>query len=143
MGEFTSGFFIGDQPTNGRVLVVDDEADVRKVVRMTLQKAGYDVLEAENGEKAIETINSGENRLLLDVLICDIRMPKINGVEAIDYFRRAYPHVSLIVLTGYPDTSMAVSFMRQGVDYLIKPVEAQKLIAAVAEAMDRRNLARV
>jgi FixJ family two-component response regulator len=47
------------------------------------------------------------------------------------------------VLTGYPDTSMAVSFMRQGVDYLIKPVEAQKLIAAVAEAMDRRNLARV
>ena len=59
MGEFTSGFFMGDQTTNGRVLVVDDEADVRKVVRMTLQKAGYDVLEAENGEKAIETINSG------------------------------------------------------------------------------------
>ena len=53
MGEFTSGFFMGDQTTNGRVLVVDDEADVRKVVRMTLQKAGYDVLEAENGEKLL------------------------------------------------------------------------------------------
>ena len=73
MGEFTSGFFMGNAATNGRVLVVDDEADVRKVVRMTLQKAGYDVLEAENGEKAIEAINAGENRLLLDILICDIR----------------------------------------------------------------------
>ena len=51
MAEFTSGFFMGDQATNGRVLIVDDEADIRKVVRMTLQKAGYDVLEAENGEK--------------------------------------------------------------------------------------------
>ena len=51
MSEFKSGFFIGDESCNGRVLVVDDEADIRKVVRMTLQKAGYDVLEAENGEE--------------------------------------------------------------------------------------------
>lgn len=82
MGEFKSGFFMSESACNGRVLVVDDEPDIRKVVRMTLQKAGYEVLEAENGEKAIETINSGENRLLLDVLICDIRMPKINGVRS-------------------------------------------------------------
>src|SRR6188474_1750675 len=113
---------------HGRVLVVDDEADVRKVVRMTLQKAGYDVLEAENGEKAIETINSGENRLLLDILICDIRMPKINGVEAIAYFRANYPRVPVIVLTGFPDADMATSMLRQGVvDYLVKPVEGEKL----------------
>ena len=126
MGEFTSGFFMGDQATNGRVLIVDDEADIRKVVRMTLQKAGYDVLEAENGEKAIETINAGENRLLLDVVICDIRMPKINGVEAIAYFRSNYPRVPIIVLTGFPDTDMATSMLRQGVvDYLVKPVEGE------------------
>ena len=81
---------------------VDDEPDIRKVVRMTLQKAGYDVLEAENGEKAIETINYGENRLLLDVIICDIRMPKVNGIEAIAYFRQNYTRVPLIVLTGFP-----------------------------------------
>ena len=80
MGEFRSGFFMSDSPCNGRLMVVDDEPDIRKVVRMTLQKAGYEVLEAENGEKAIETINTGENRLLLDVIICDIRMPKINWV---------------------------------------------------------------
>ncbi|HSA85201.1 MAG TPA: response regulator [Nitrospira sp.] len=143
MTSYKSDMWFGARTGNGRVLVVDDEPLVRNVVRMTLEKAGYEVLEAENGEKAIKAINADENPLVLDLVICDIRMPKINGVEAIDYFRREYPHVSLIVLTGYPDTNMAVSFMRQGVDYLIKPVEAQKLIAAVAEAMDRRNLARV
>jgi len=140
--EFTSGFFMPDHATNGRILVVDDEADIRKVVRMTLQKAGYDVLEAENGEKAIETINAGENRLLLDVVICDIRMPKINGVEAIGYFRKNYPRVPLIVLTGFPDTDMATSLLRQGVvDYLVKPVEGEKLRDAVARAMGQRELA--
>ncbi len=142
MGEFNSGFFMGDSTSNGRVLIVDDESDIRKVVRMTLQKAGYEVLEAENGEKAIETINAGENRLLLDVVICDIRMPKINGVEAIAYFRTNYPRVPLIVLTGFPDTDMATSFLRQGVvDYLVKPVEGDKLRDAVARAMEQRELA--
>ena len=144
MAEFTSGFFMGGNTTNGRVLVVDDEPDIRKVVRLSLQKAGYEVIEAENGEKAIEAINQGENRLLLDVVICDIRMPKINGVEAIAYFRANYPRVPLIVLTGFPDTDMATSLLRQGVvDYLVKPVEGEKLREAVGRAMDQRELARL
>jgi two-component system, chemotaxis family, chemotaxis protein CheY len=144
MTMYRSDLWFGALTGNGRVLVVDDEPLVRQVVRMTLEKAGYDVLEAENGEKAIEAINENENPLVLDVVICDIRMPKINGVEAIEYFQRQYPHVPLIVLTGYPDTNMAVSFMRHGVvDYLVKPVDAERLKAAVMEAMDQRNLARV
>jgi DNA-binding NtrC family response regulator len=53
---------------NGRVLVVDDEPLVRKVARMTLEKAGYDLLEAENGERASEAINSNENPLVLDIV---------------------------------------------------------------------------
>ena len=142
MSEFKSGFFVGGDACNGRVLIVDDEPDIRKVVRMTLQKGGYDVLEAENGEKAIETINTGENRLLLDIIVCDIRMPKVNGIEAIAYFRKNYPRVPLIVLTGFPDTDMATSLLRQGVvDYLVKPVEGEKLKAAVARAMEQRELA--
>jgi len=124
------------------VLVVDDEPDIRTVVRLSLQKAGYEVLEAENGDKAIETINSGENCLLLDVVICDIRMPKINGIEAIAYFRSNYPRVPLVVLTGFPDTDMAASLFRQGiVDYLVKPVESEQLRASVARAMGQRELA--
>src|SRR5512145_2879182 len=144
MSEFKSGFFVGGEACEGRVLVVDDEPDIRKVVKMTLQKAGYEVLEAENGEKAIEIINYGENRLLLDVVICDIRMPKVNGVEAIAYFRSNYPRVPLIVLTGFPDTDMATSFLRQGVvDYLVKPIEGEKLRAAVARAIEQRELAKL
>jgi two-component system, chemotaxis family, chemotaxis protein CheY len=144
MSDFKSGFFIGGEACEGRVLVVDDEPDIRKVVKMTLQKAGYEVLEAENGEKAIEVINYGENRLLLDVVICDIRMPKINGADAIAYFRSHYPRVPLIVLTGFPDTDMATSFLRQGVvDYLVKPVEGEKLRAAVARALEQRQLAQL
>ena len=142
MIEYKSDLLFGALTGNGRVLVVDDEPSVRTVVRMTLEKAGYDVLEAENGEKAIEAINTGENRLVLDTVICDIRMPKINGIQAIDYFQRVYPHVPLIVLTAYPETGMAVSFMRNGAsDYLVKPVEAEKLKAAVAKAMERRQVA--
>jgi two-component system chemotaxis response regulator CheY len=56
MTEFKSGFFIGGEACNGRVLVVDDEPDIRTVVRLSLQKADYEVLEAENGENAIEAI---------------------------------------------------------------------------------------
>ena len=74
-------------------------------------------------------------------MICDIRMPKINGVQAIEYFNKQFPHVPIIVLTAYPEAEMAVSFMRSGVvDYLVKPVEAQKLTAAVKRAMEQRQL---
>ena len=139
MTEKTAGMF--DHGTsNGRVLIVDDEPDVRKVVRMTLEKVGYDVLEAEDGEKAIATLSEGENNLLLDVIISDIRMPNINGVEAIKYFQQEYPSKQLIVLTGFPDMDMATSFLKKGiVDYLVKPVEAEKLRASVAKAMEQRH----
>jgi len=144
MAEYKSDFLFGASAGNGRVMIVDDEPDIRKVVRMTLQKAGYDVLEAEDGEKAIEVINTGENRLMLDVIICDIRMPKINGVEAIAYFRKEYPRVPVVVLTGFPDVNMATSFLNDGVvDYLVKPVEGEKLKASVAKAMDQRDIARL
>jgi two-component system chemotaxis response regulator CheY len=87
-------------------------------------------------------INEGENRLLLDVIVCDIRMPRVNGIEAIAYLRQNYPRVPLIVLTGFPDTDMATSLLRQGVvDYLVKPVEGERLKASVARAMEQRELA--
>ena len=142
MTEYKSDLLFGALTGNGRILVIDDEPSVRTVVRMTLEKAGYDVLEAEDGEQAIEAINTGENRLVVDAVICDIRMPKINGIEAIDYFQREYPHVPLVILTGYPETEMAVSFLRKGVaDYLVKPVDAERLKDAVEKAMERRHVA--
>jgi two-component system chemotaxis response regulator CheY len=142
MPEYKSDLLFGARTGNGRVLVVDDEPSVRTIVRLLLEKAGYDVLEAADGEAAIEALNAGENRLVLDVVICDIRMPKINGIQAIEYFQREYPHVPVIVLTAYPETKMAVSFMRNGLtDYLVKPVDAQKLRGAVERAMEQRQMA--
>jgi two-component system chemotaxis response regulator CheY len=142
MAEYKSDIFFGACTGNGRILVVDDESSIRIVIRRMLEKAGYDVLEAENGEAAIEAINTGENRLMLDAVICDIRMPKVNGLDAITYFRHEYPHVPLIVLTGYPDTEIAISCMRHGVvDYLVKPVDGKRLKVAVETAMEQRAMA--
>lgn len=118
----------------GRILVVDDEADVRKVVHLTLKRAGYEVVEAEDGEQAIERIRAGDNPLMVDAIICDIHMPKVNGTEAIAYFRSQFPSVPIVVLTGQPDLAGATSLLKQGVaDYLVKPVEPAKLTAVVAK----------
>jgi len=142
----TSGadFLFGMKTGKGLVLVMDDEPDIRTAVRMMLAKGGYSVLEAEDGEKAIEVINTGQNRLMLDVIICDIRMPKISGVEAIAYFQKEYPRVQLIVLTGFPDIEMATLYLKTGiVEYLVKPVEPEKLKAAVKKAMEQREIHRL
>ena len=134
------GLHTKDSPGLGRVMVVDDEENIRKIVRMTLTKTGYDVVEAEDGEQAVKVLKSNDNPLMVDVIICDIRMPKVNGVEAIQYFRSQFPSIPVIVLTGYPDTDLAVSLLKQGVvDYVTKPVEGDKLAAVVANAMKQRT----
>jgi len=125
----------------GRILVVDDEEQVRKVVRMTLTRAGYDVVEAEDGEKGIAAIRSGDNPLMLDAIICDIRMPKVNGIEAIAYFRSQFPSVPVIVLTAYPDPEGAAALLKRGVmAYLVKPVDPEKLTATVNKAVKEHVL---
>ena len=116
----------------GRILVVDDEADVRKSVRMILMKAGYDVVEAEDGEKAIKQIRSDDNPFKVGLIICDIHMPKVNGMETIAYFRQEFPSVPVIVLTGEPELAGATHLFKQGiVDYLEKPISPEKLTQAV------------
>ena len=133
------GLHTKDTPGMGRILVVDDEVSVRKVVRLTLMKAGYDVIDADDGSTGISMIGSDDNPLMLDVIVCDIRMPKINGLEAITFFRQQYPSVPIIVLTGYPDATMAADLLNKGVyDYLVKPVDKDKLLASVSGAMERR-----
>ena len=132
------GLHTKDGPGNGRVMIVDDEDNVRKVLRLTLAKAGYDVVEAQHGGEGIKTIGSDDNAFMLDVILCDIRMPKINGLEAIAFFQQQYPSVPIIVVTGYPDQKMATDLLSRGVfDYLVKPVEKEKLLQAVAAAMEK------
>jgi two-component system, chemotaxis family, chemotaxis protein CheY len=122
----------------GRVLVVDDEAQVRKPISIMLAKDGYEVVEAQDGEEAIEALQSGDNPLMVDTVLCDIRMPNINGKEAIAYFRSQFPGVPIVVMTGYPDVELAVSLMRQGVrDYLIKPVTKEELLSVIRKSVDQ------
>ena len=118
----------------GRILVIDDQEEIRRSVRLTLTKAGYDVIDAEDGEKGIQLMRSGDNSRVVDAILCDIHMPNVNGVEAIAYFRDQCPSVPVIVMTGRPDITGATSLMRQGVvDYLIKPVRPDELTTAVAK----------
>jgi len=135
----TWGMHTKDSPGKGRVLVVDDEENVRKLVRMSLTKAGYDVEEAENGEEAEKIIRAKDNPLMVDVILCDIRMPKVNGIEAIAFFQKEFPSVPIVVITGFPDTEVAVNLLKQGVtDYGRKPIDGAKLLDIVSKAMAKR-----
>jgi two-component system chemotaxis response regulator CheY len=130
-----------DMTRQGRVLVVDDEAEIRKPIRIMLNQAGYEVVEAEDGEQAVKAIKAGDNALMVDTVLCDIRMPKVNGTEAVQYFRQEFPGVPVVILTGYPDVDLAVSLMRQGVvDYLVKPIAREKLLEVMAKAVNSHQL---
>lgn len=127
--------------TQGRVLVVEDEELVRKTVTLVLRTGGYEVVEAEDGDQAIKALNSDDNPLMVDAILCDIRMPRMDGTEAIPYFRAQYPGVPVVVLTGYPDTELAVSLLKQGVlDYLVKPTSKDQLLSAVSSASNRHEI---
>jgi two-component system chemotaxis response regulator CheY len=135
------GLSTGDKVCLGRVLVVDDEESIRSLLRTMLTQAGYDVEEAEDGGKAVDILNSGDNPLMVDVIICDIRMPHINGMEAIAYFRAQYPSLPVIVLTGYHDEQLAYSLLRQGVvGYLEKPAERERILSSVEQAIAQRRI---
>jgi two-component system chemotaxis response regulator CheY len=81
-------------------------------------------------------MKSGANLLQVGLIICDIRMPKVNGVEAIDFLKENAPSIPIMVVTGYPDSELAVSLLKKGVkDYLVKPLEKEKLLAKVKETL--------
>ena len=118
----------------GKILVVDDEQDVRDTIRMQLESANYNVLEAENGEEAIKVLRSEDNMVNVGVILCDIRMPKVNGLECIQFFQQEAPGVPTVVVTAYPDAEMAADLMSKGVkDYLVKPVAKEKLLGVVGK----------
>lgn len=123
----------------GRVLFVDDEQGIRKAMTFLLRQNGYEVVEAEDGQQAMHLLNAGDNPLMVDCILCDLKMPNVNGSEAIAYFRREFPSVPIVVLTGIPDVQLAVEFMKNGVrEYLVKPVEKAKLLSVLNKAVGER-----
>jgi DNA-binding response OmpR family regulator len=126
--------------SRGRILLVDDEAAVRESVRFVLVQAGYEVIEAEDGAQAMETVRAGDNPSLLDAVILDLYMPKIHGQEVIFYLRSKFPAIPIIVLTGKPDVPDIIRSFEEGVaEFLVKPVRTDNLLAAVAKAIQGRG----
>ncbi len=116
----------------GKILIIDDESDVRDVLKFHLSEQNYQVIEAENGQEGIGLLKSEDNLTNVGVILCDIRMPKVNGIECIQYIRQEAPGIPIVVVTGFPDTQMAVNLLNEGVkEYLVKPVEKEKLVATV------------
>jgi len=127
--------------SKGRMLVVEDDAKLRKYIRLILTQADYDVVEAEDGEQAIAAIRSGDNPLLVNAIMCDLVMPKVGGMEAIAFFRSQFPGVPILVLTGHANIENMSELYKQGVvDYLVKPIGPEKLLPAVEKAMQKHKL---
>ena len=127
----------------GRVLIVDDELAIRMPIRRALLQAGLEVIEAADGEEAIAALREGDNALMVDAVLCDIRMPKIDGTDLIPYLRAQYPSSPVIVLTGYPDIEVALKLMKAGVrDYLVKPTSKQELLKVLQNAVDHHTIFR-
>ena len=125
-------FLEGEGMPKGKIMVVDDEEDVRETFRLLLEEENYNVIEAGDGEEAINVLRTGDNLTNCGLILCDIRMPKVNGIEYIDYLKEQAPGIPVVVITGYPDTEMAVGLLNKGVDgYLVKPVDSERLMKIV------------
>lgn len=123
-----------EENLNANILVVDDEAAIRYSVSKTLQRVGYTVREAANGEEALDVLKGS----WFDVVLTDIRMPGIDGVELVRRIKDADPDTVVILMTAYPNLSTAVEALRLGAhDYLIKPSSSQDIRLSVARGVDR------
>lgn len=122
------------------VLVVDDEGANRYSVSKTLQRVGYIVAEAASGEEALEAMGDQE----FDVVLTDIRMAGIDGIELLRRVKEKAPDAIVILMTGYASLGNAVEALRLGAhDYLIKPSSSQDIRQSVARGVERaRNLKR-
>ena len=118
-----------------KILVVDDEIRLRKLVRDFLHKKGYDVLEASDGEEALDLFFSDKS---ISLIICDIMMPKLNGYEVVKEIRH-YSDIPIIMLTAKGEESDELQGYDLGVDeYISKPFSPRILVARV-EAILRRS----
>jgi DNA-binding NtrC family response regulator len=122
----------------GRVLVIDDEADVRRSVRLILTKAGYDVDEAEHPEAGATLVKSGANKLPLSAIITDLSMPTVNEIIVIPYLHSQFPSCPIIVLSGSKMLERSSGLFKQAdVQFLSKPINQEQLLGVVNKAVNK------
>lgn len=125
--------------TNSRILVVDDSEDMLEVLRRNLSLKGYKIFTTPNVQEAIEILNSTE----VDLVITDLKMPGVGGMELIKHIRANFKDVEVLVITGYPSIQGAVNAVKNGAEeYLVKSFTDKELFAAVQRAFNKLNVRR-
>lgn len=117
------------------ILVADDEADIRKILRLLLQKKGYTVYEASNGAEAVELARSGN----IDLIVMDIMMPRMSGIEATAQIREFSVAPVLFLTARSLDSDKNEAYSGGGDDYLVKPFSSAELLMKI-EALLRRYM---
>lgn len=120
-----------------RILVADDEANMRWALDKALSKVGYEVITAENGQAALESIQ--EERP--DLVLLDLKMPKLDGIEVLRQAKILVPDLLIIMMTAHGSTATAVEAMKLGAyDYIMKPFDIDELLMAVEKAFEIKTL---
>nr|WP_299343427.1 sigma-54 dependent transcriptional regulator [Allomuricauda sp.] len=122
-----------------KILVIEDESAIRRVLIKILSKESdtYEVHEAENGLEGMNAIKKED----YDLVLCDIKMPKMDGVEVLEAAKQVKPEVPFIMISGHGDLDTAVNTMRLGAfDYISKPPDLNRLLTTVRNALDRKEL---
>ena len=121
---------------HARILVVDDDENIRNTVNAILEDEGYIVDLAATGKEAIERTE----KTAYDVALLDIRLPDVEGVELLKLMKDTVPRTRKIMVTGYPSMQNAVAALNKKADaYLVKPVDVEKLLSTVKEQLELRE----
>ena len=121
-----------------RILLIDDEVDILKVLSMILQSRGHETVMVSDGNEAYQKIGSEE----FDLMICDLRMSPVNGMELLKLAHDVRPAMPVIMLTAYGQVDTAIEALQLGAfDYVKKPFRADELLAIVNKALESKKLA--
>jgi DNA-binding NtrC family response regulator len=117
------------------ILIVDDENDFRETLVKRLQKRRMNVFGAESGQKALDIMN----KLIFDVVVLDVKMPGLDGIETLREIKKKNPLVEVILLTGHASMESGVEGMNLGAfDYVMKPVNIDDLLEMIRQAFERK-----
>jgi two-component system, NtrC family, nitrogen regulation response regulator NtrX len=122
-----------------KILIIEDEAAIRRVLSKILSEENetYNVEEAEDGAKGFEKIKSID----YDLVLCDIKMPKMDGVELLEAVKKIKPEIPIVMISGHGDMETAIQTMRLGAfDYISKPPDLNRLLNTVRNALDKKQL---
>lgn len=119
-----------------KVLVVDDESEFRELVARRFQKRGLKVAEAGDGMQALQYLEKNE----VDVVILDIKMPRMNGLETLQEIKKRHSLVEVILLTGHGSVESGIQGMGYGAyDYVMKPFNLDDILFRISKACERRQ----